>query len=150
MRRVRLEKRYCQETCARATESGAETPSVAAVLCARASPKGYLSGSLRPCRFNLTLNRPAKGPHCSTRRHAIRPAGEKPRRRKRQILRFPETITDAVERFDHLEAVVNRLELLAQTLDVAVDGAIIHIDLFIIGRIHQGVTAFDHAGALGK
>src|SRR6185437_16737001 len=61
-----------------------------------------------------------------------------------------ETIADAVQCLDHLEIVVDHLELLAQTLDVAVDGAIVDIDLIVIGRIHQRVAAFDDAGAGGE
>jgi len=41
---------------------------------------------------------------------------------------FLEAVSDAVERFDHLEIVVHHLELLAQPLDVAVDGAVVDID----------------------
>src|SRR6266849_1727062 len=57
-----------------------------------------------------------------------------------------EAIADAVERFDHVEIVVGALELLAQALDVAVDGAVVDIDLIVVGRVHQGVAALDHAG----
>src|SRR6202051_3411251 len=59
---------------------------------------------------------------------------------------FLETIADAVQRLDHIEIVVAGLELLAQPLDVAVDGSVVDIDLVVIGRIHQRVAAFDHAG----
>src|SRR5262245_17886203 len=58
-----------------------------------------------------------------------------------------ETVADAVQCLDHVEAVVDRFELLAQALDVAVDGAIVDIDLIVVGRIHQGVAALDHARA---
>ena len=44
--------------------------------------------------------------------------------------------------------VVDRLELLAQALDVAVDGAVVDIDLIVVGRVHQGVAALHDAGAL--
>src|SRR5215471_8343852 len=57
-----------------------------------------------------------------------------------------ESIADAVERFDHVELVVGTLELLAQPLDVAVDGAVVNVDLIVIGRVHQRVAALDHAG----
>src|SRR6478735_5100024 len=40
---------------------------------------------------------------------------------------FLETVADAVQGLDHLEIVVHHLELLAQPLDVAVDGAIVDI-----------------------
>ena len=59
-----------------------------------------------------------------------------------------EAIAHAVERLDHLEIVVDRLELLAQPLDVAVDGAVVDIDLVVIGRVHQRVAALDDARAL--
>ena len=39
------------------------------------------------------------------------------------------------------------LELLAQPLDVAVDGAVVDIDLVVIGGVHQRVAALHHAGA---
>src|SRR5262245_43331011 len=63
-----------------------------------------------------------------------------------RIRSFLKTIADAIKRFDHLEIVVNDLEFLAQTLDVAVDGAIIDIDLIVVGGVHQRVAALDHAG----
>src|SRR5262249_20826389 len=42
---------------------------------------------------------------------------------------FLETVADAVERLDHVEVVIGRLELLAQPLDVAVDGAVVDVHL---------------------
>src|ERR1700675_3146313 len=54
-----------------------------------------------------------------------------------------EPIADAIERFDHVEVVVRSLEFLAQTLDVTIDGAVIHIDLIIVGGIHERVPALD-------
>src|SRR5258708_10154666 len=51
---------------------------------------------------------------------------------------FLEAVANAVKGFDHLEIVVDDLEFLAQPLDVAVDGAIVDIDLIVIGRVHQG------------
>src|SRR5947208_13085034 len=58
-----------------------------------------------------------------------------------------EAVADAVKGLDHLKIVVHHLELLAEPLDVAVDGAVVDIDLVVIGRIHQRITAFHHAGA---
>ncbi len=46
--------------------------------------------------------------------------------------------------------VVNLLEFLAQALDVAVDRAVVNINLIIIGRVHQGIAALDDAGTLGE
>jgi hypothetical protein len=56
-------------------------------------------------------------------------------------------LSHSVQRFDHVEIVVGLLELLAQPLDVAVDGAVVDIDLVVIGRIHQRIPALDHARA---
>src|SRR5215469_11780286 len=57
-----------------------------------------------------------------------------------------ETVADAVERLDHVEGVVDGLELLSQPLNVAVNGAIVDIDLIVVGRIHESVAALDHPG----
>src|SRR3981189_2202090 len=62
---------------------------------------------------------------------------------------FLEAVAHTVQGFDHLEIVVHDLELLAQPLDVAVDGAIVDIDLIVIGRATQGVAAFHDAGTPG-
>ena len=67
-----------------------------------------------------------------------------------QALLFLEAIAHAIKRFDAVKGLINLIELLAQPLDVAVNGAIIDIDLIVIGGIHQGIAAFDNAGALGK
>ena len=64
------------------------------------------------------------------------------------MLDLSEAIADAIQRFDHVELAVNRLELLAQALDVTVDRAVVHIDLLVIGGIHQRIAAFDHARTL--
>ena len=53
---------------------------------------------------------------------------------RRDGLRFAETVADPIQRFDHVEVVIDRLELLAKPLDVAVDRAIIDIDLLVISR----------------
>src|SRR5688572_17134507 len=60
---------------------------------------------------------------------------------------FLEAVADAVERLDHVEVVVDLLELLAQPLDVAVDGAVIDVHLVIIRGIHERVPRLDDAGA---
>src|SRR5881227_2129969 len=58
------------------------------------------------------------------------------------------SITDAIEGFDLSEFRIDRLELLAQTLDVAVDRAVIDVNMLAIGRVHQLVAVFDVARAL--
>src|SRR6476620_10274767 len=62
--------------------------------------------------------------------------------------RLLEPVSDAIEGRDHVEARVDRLELLAQALDVAVDRAVVHKDLIVVRGVHQGVAALHHAGAL--
>src|SRR5437764_363984 len=57
-------------------------------------------------------------------------------------------ITDAIERFDLSELAIDRFELLPQPLDVAVDRAVVDVNMLAIGRIHQLVAVFDMAGTL--
>src|SRR5581483_899084 len=45
---------------------------------------------------------------------------------------FLEPVADAVQRLDHIKIVVDDLELLAQSLDVAVDSAVVHVHLVVI------------------
>src|SRR4051812_17699982 len=61
-------------------------------------------------------------------------------------LHLLEPITDAIQRFDHVEVVVGPLKLLAQALDMTVDGAVIDVNLIVVGGIHQRIAALDHAG----
>src|SRR6185369_11896947 len=63
---------------------------------------------------------------------------------------FLVTVTDTIKRFDLREVGINFLELLAQALDMAVDGTVIDIDAFAIGRIHKLVAVLHVAGALGQ
>src|SRR4051812_24589394 len=56
------------------------------------------------------------------------------------------SITDAIEGFDLREFRIDGLELLAQTLDVAVDRAVVDINVLAIGRVHQLVAVLDVAG----
>ena len=72
------------------------------------------------------------------------------RHRAPRDLRLPEAVADAVERLDHVEVLVGLLELLAQPLDVAVDGAIVDVNLVVVGRIHQRIGGLHHAGSRGQ
>src|SRR5437868_828693 len=54
-------------------------------------------------------------------------------------------VSDAIERLDLCELVVDDLELLAQPLDVTVDRPVVDIDMLAIGGVHQLVAAFDVA-----
>src|SRR5215468_8607531 len=55
-------------------------------------------------------------------------------------------ISDTIKRFDLRELAIDRLELLAQPFDVAVDGAIVDIDVLAIGAVHQLIAALDMTG----
>jgi hypothetical protein len=61
-----------------------------------------------------------------------------------------EPIANTIKGLDHVKFRVGGHELLAQPFDVAVDGPIIDIDLVIVGRIHQGIAAFDDARTAGE
>src|SRR3954452_3931026 len=52
-------------------------------------------------------------------------------------------IPDPVERLDRSELPVDRSELAAHALDVAVDGAVVDVDVVLIGDVHQLVARFD-------
>ena len=52
------------------------------------------------------------------------------------ILTIVVAIADAVEGFDLGEGLIDGLELLADTLDVAVDGAVVDIDIVVVGGVH--------------
>src|SRR3546814_423876 len=80
---------------------------------------------------------------CPSRPPALASAG-------RPALCLPVAVTDAIERFDLLEVVVDVAELLAQPLDVAVDGAVVDIDGLAVGRIHQLVAVLHVARPLGQ
>src|SRR5690348_4106701 len=51
------------------------------------------------------------------------------------------TVSDAIERLDLCELGIDDLELLAQPLDVAVDGTVVDVDVLAVGGVHQLVTA---------
>src|SRR5258708_19460665 len=63
---------------------------------------------------------------------------------------FLEPVAHPIERFDHVKRIYGLLEFLSQSLDMTVDCTIIYINLIIVGGIHQGVAAFDHAGTRGE
>src|SRR5690606_31874635 len=65
-------------------------------------------------------------------------------------LDLAEAVSNAIEGFDHVEIVVDRFELFAQPLDVAVNRSVVYIDLFVIRCIHQSVAALYHTWALRK
>src|SRR5579862_8083244 len=94
----------------------------------------------RPRRFRATISRPRREPGSRERRPTSREARSG----------FAVAVTDAIEGFDRIELRVDLAELAPHALDVAVDGAVVDIDLIVVGRVHQVVAAFDEAGALGQ
>src|SRR6516165_2928293 len=148
MRRVRLEKESVKRNC----------PARLNQLSGRCQP---LSGGLSSAMLSSTKDDEAfsvfspesGGVRSSNGWHLCRLtlANPTPHGRRCQCeprrSGFLETVTDPVERFDHFEVVVDHLELLAQPLDVAVDGAIVDINPVVIGGIHQRVSTFHHTWA---
>src|SRR6478672_8152460 len=61
---------------------------------------------------------------------------------------FSKTVSDSVKRLDPLEAGVDGAKLAPQPLDVAVDRAVVDIDVFLIGDVHQLVARLYDAGTL--
>src|ERR1700761_2583012 len=61
---------------------------------------------------------------------------------------FTVAIADAIKGLDRVELRVHLAELPAHAFDVAVDGAVVDIDLIVVGGVHQVVAAFDEARAL--
>src|SRR3954464_11900269 len=63
---------------------------------------------------------------------------------------FSKAVSDPVKRLDPLEGEIGGAELASQPLDVAVDRAVVDIDVFLIGDVHQLVPRLHHAGPLGQ
>src|SRR3546814_20561724 len=61
-----------------------------------------------------------------------------------------EAVARAIEGRDRVEIGIDLAELAAQPLDVAVDRAVVDIDIVLIGGIHQLVAAAHDAGAAGQ
>src|ERR1700722_1976413 len=162
MRRVRLEKLRAKKNCpARRSHPSGCHPASTGFSVARVSMTTVaVSSALRLAsgcvRSSNGQNRRLfqKGcPRCLSRSHTT--SSQRPRHtvgkpRMTPASGFLEAVSDPVQRFDHFEFVVHDLELLAQPLDVAVDGAIVDVNLVVIGRIHQGVAALDDAGPRGE
>src|SRR5665213_4167340 len=77
----------------------------------------------RPSRFSAMISRPSREPGMRQRRSGLSPASSG----------FAIAVTDAIKGFDRVELGVYLAELAPHAFDVAVDGAIIDIDLIVIG-----------------
>src|SRR5436190_2418742 len=71
-----------------------------------------------------------------------------PRKRPTLGSFFGKAVADAIERLDRVELIVHGAELAAHPFDVAVDGAVVDIDVVLIGDVHQLVAGFHHAWPL--
>ena len=49
---------------------------------------------------------------------------------------FPKAVSHTIERINHVKGIVNRNELLAQSLDVTIDCAVVDVNVIGICRIH--------------
>src|SRR5689334_18310847 len=63
---------------------------------------------------------------------------------------FVEAVSDPIERVDRIEARFDGSELAPNSLDVAVDGAVVDIDIVAIGDVEQLVTGFYDTRPLGE
>src|SRR5256885_5020507 len=61
-----------------------------------------------------------------------------------------EPVSDAIERVDRVEGGIDGAELAPDALDVAVDGAVVDIDIVAIGDVEQLVAGFYDSGPLGQ
>src|SRR3954464_2378417 len=113
------------------------------------------TSATRPARFRTTMRRVRLEKVSTPSERSARPSLRRSGRMRRAWVAeaasagisspapmsgFLEAISDAIEGFDHLELVVDLLELLSQPLDVAVDRPVVDIHLIVIGRIHQGIA----------
>src|SRR6266852_4079158 len=140
MRRVRLEKLWVRKNCharrgkpLRPTATASSAGAFASAMVDDASAVRSSTWSRQSVSCTLRLARFDSIPQWRRSRQGPSRSG------------LLEPVADAVECLDHVERFVDRLELLAQPLDVAVDRAVVDIDLIVVGGIHQRVATLDHA-----
>src|SRR4051794_905620 len=63
---------------------------------------------------------------------------------------FVKTVSDAIEGLDCIELGVDRAELAADALDVAVDGTVVDEHVVLISDVQKLVARLDHSRALRK
>src|SRR5690606_220116 len=83
------------------------------------------------------------------------PRRDPPKRKRRRagassVSALAVAVTDAIQGLDRVELGIDYPELLSHPFDVAVDGAVIDIDLIVVGGVHQAVAALHETGALGQ
>ena len=62
-------------------------------------------------------------------------------------LDFSKAVPNTIECIDHVEAAVHHPEFLAHSLDVAINGSFVDMDIIAIGGIHQCVATFYYSRA---
>jgi hypothetical protein len=62
-------------------------------------------------------------------------------------LDFSKAVPNTIECVDHVEAAVHYPKLFAHSLDVAINGSFVDMNIIAIGGIHQCVAAFYHSWA---
>jgi hypothetical protein len=66
-------------------------------------------------------------------------------------LDLSKAVPDTVERVDHVEGIVDCFELVAHSLDVAIDCAVGNVNVIVIRSIHQRIATLDrHESAFGE
>src|SRR5437879_2295308 len=102
-----------------------------------------LSTAESPRSSPVSLNRRARTPVGRIRRLSVAQGD-----RREPLLGVAVSISDAIKRFDLLELAVNLAELAADSLDVAVDRAVVDINRLAVRRIHQLLAILHVAGPL--
>src|SRR5579875_811107 len=150
MRRVRLEKLCLTMNCQVERASRRTVPGRFGSDCGKSAP--CLSASAFGMAISMVRSSTVEAlvrrrPSPFYRMPGV-PSGGRNRRTARNATSLLEAIADAVQRLDHLEVLVHELEFLAQPLDMAVDGAVVDIDLIVIGGVHQRIAALHDAWPL--
>src|SRR5690606_24329821 len=113
--------------------------------------------SIRP-RFHSFSSRapPNRISRLSRLRARMKPPRRDPPKRKRRRAgassdsALAVAVTDAIQGLDSVELGVDHAELLSHPFHMAADGAVVDIDLIVIGGVHQIVAALHEAGMLSQ
>src|SRR5690606_31169060 len=113
--------------------------------------------SISPRRHSFSSRAPPKRISRLRRLRArMKPPRRDPPKRNRRRARtvsgsaLAVAVSDAIQGLDSVELRVDHAELLSHPFHMAVDGAVVDIDLIVIGGVHQIVAALHEAGALGQ
>src|SRR5262249_141114 len=98
----------------------------------------------RPTKLRMTMSRPRREPTNGSVNRRCSP------RTRGSGSAFAVTASDGIEGLDRVEVRIELPELLAHALDVTVDGAVVDVDLVVVGGVHQVVAALHETGTLGQ